>query len=412
MKDTPTRKSSDTYPNGKNYYIFLVAYLVGLSAFGSFVNDMYLPSLPEMRRYFGCSVSVVQLGLTAGMAGLGIGQLVLGPVSDKYGRKAVLATSLLIFMAGAVASVFSPTIHAFLGCRFVQGIGASGGYFLARTIPADIYQGRPLAKMMALIGGINGFAPASAPVLGGLVADDWGWKGVFWILAAFAALLLCIAIPLKESLKPQNRYRGPLLKAFGEYPRLLKNRRFMIHVLLKGTALGVLFAYCSSAPFIMQTHFGWGQLQFGFFMGFNAVFIAAGAMIAIKFKILKQAAFLGGTMLLLATAVQAGVLFMLDDFWAYELVMLPMLFSLGMIFTVGNTLAMNEGHSNAGGASAILGLAGYVFGAIVAPLVGIGNIMHSTAVVFSVMAVLVFASSYLTRLLSPDPDMESDEKPE
>ena len=397
--------SGTVYPNGKGYYIFLVAYLVGLSAFGSFVNDMYLPSLPEMTRYFGCSVSTVQLGLTMGMIGLGLGQLILGPVSDKYGRKPVLICAMIVFMIGAVASVFSPTIHFFLGCRLVQGLGASGGYFLARTIPADIYQGRPLAKMMALIGAINGFAPASAPVLGGLVSQDHGWKAVFWILAGLSAFLLCVAIPLKESLKPDRRFKGKLLKAFGEYPTLLKNRRFMIHVMLKGTALGLLFAYCSSAPFIMQTHFGWSQLHFGLFMGFNAIFIAIGAMIAVKFKILKQAASLGGILLFIATAVQVAVLFLIDDFWAYELMMLPILFSLGMIFTVGNTLAMNEGRDNAGGASAVLGLAGYVFGATVAPLVGLGNIMYSTAIVFAVMATLILLCSYATSRLSPDPNM-------
>lgn len=403
---SPQASSSVTvYPNGKGYYIFLVAYLVGLSAFGSFVNDMYLPSLPEMTRYFGCSVSTVQLGLTMGMIGLGLGQLILGPVSDKYGRKPVLIGAMIVFMIGAVASVFSPTIHFFLGCRLVQGLGASGGYFLARTIPADIYQGRPLAKMMALIGAINGFAPASAPVLGGLVSQDHGWKAVFWILAGLAAFLLCVAIPLKESLKPDRRFKGKLLDAFGEYPALLKNKRFMIHVTLKGTALGLLFAYCSSAPFIMQTHFGWSQLHFGLFMGFNAIFIAIGAMIAVKFKILKQAASLGGVLLFIATAVQVAVLFLIDDFWAYELMMLPILFSLGMIFTVGNTLAMNEGRDNAGGASAVLGLAGYVFGATVAPLVGLGNIMHSTAIVFAVMATLILLSSYASSRLSPDPNM-------
>lgn len=397
--------SGSIYPNGKGYYIFLVAYLVGLSAFGSFVNDMYLPSLPEMTRYFGCSVSTVQLGLTMGMIGLGLGQVILGPVSDKYGRKPVLICAMIVFIIGAVASVFSPDIHFFLGCRLVQGLGASGGYFLARTIPADIYQGRPLAKMMALIGAINGFAPASAPVLGGLVSQDHGWKAVFWILAGLSSFLLCVAVPLKESLKPGNRFKGRLIQAFGEYPLLFRNRKFMIHVTLKGTALGLLFAYCSSAPFIMQTHFGWSQLHFGLFMGFNAVFIAIGAIIAVKFKILKQASTVGGILLFIATAVQVGVLFFIDDFWAYELMMLPILFSLGMIFTVGNTLAMNEGRDNAGGASAVLGLSGYVFGATVAPLVGIGNIMHSTAIVFAVMAVLVLICSYASSKLAPDQNM-------
>lgn len=394
-----------TYPHGKNYYIFLVAYLVGLSAFGSFVNDMYLPTLPEMTRYFQCPVSVIQLGLTMGMLGLGIGQLILGPVSDKYGRKPVLMTTMTIFIIGAVVSIFSPDIHFFLGCRFVQGIGASGGYFLARTIPADIFSGRQLAKTMALIGAINGFAPASAPVLGGILAVADGWKGIFYVLAGFAALLICAGLPLKESLIPQNRFKGHLLEAFREYPSLIKNKRFVIHALLKGTALGLLFAYCSSAPFIIQDHFGWSELDFGLFMGFNAIFIACGAMTALKFDILKKAAFIGGWTLMLFTAVEMGVLFFIDDFWAYEFVLLPMLFSLGMIFTVGNTLAMNEGRTNAGGASALVGLSGYIFGATVAPLVGIGNILHSTATVFGIMASMTLALAYATKRISPDPDM-------
>ncbi len=140
-------------------------------------------------------------------------------------------------------------------------------------------------------------------------------------------------------------------------------------------------------------------------MGFNAIFIACGAMTALKFDILKKAAFIGGWTLMLFTAVEMGVLFFIDDFWAYEFVLLPMLFSLGMIFTVGNTLAMNEGRTNAGGASALVGLSGYIFGATVAPLVGIGNILHSTAIVFGIMASMTLALAYATKRISPDPDM-------
>lgn len=146
------------------YYVFLILYLVLMSAFGSFVNDMYIPSLPEMVRSFHTDTSTVQLGLTFGMLGLAIGELFLGPLSDKYGRKPILVIALAVFCVGAVCSIWSKTIHEFIWWRLVQGFGASGGYFLARTIPADLYQGRALAKVMALVGAINGFAPASAPV--------------------------------------------------------------------------------------------------------------------------------------------------------------------------------------------------------------------------------------------------------
>ena len=175
------------------YYTFLVGYLVCLSALGSFVNDMYSPALPAMVKFFHCSVPTGQMGLTMGMTGLGLGQIILGPVSDHYGRRPVLMVSLSLFIVSAIVSVFSPTIHTFNLCRLFQGMGASGGYFLARTIPADVYSGRPLARLMALIGAINGIAPASAPVIGGVTADQWGWKGVFVVLAVFAAIILALS---------------------------------------------------------------------------------------------------------------------------------------------------------------------------------------------------------------------------
>ncbi len=205
-EDSPMSSKLKATPK---YYWFVVTFLVLMSALGSFVNDMYTPALPAMCRFFGCDIPVAQMGLTMGMIGLAVGQLVLGPVSDRYGRKPVLIWSVSLFIAAAVASIFSPNIHVFNGCRLFQGIGASGGYFLARTIPADIYSGRPLAKLMALIGAINGFAPASAPVIGGVTADAFGWKGIFVVLALFALIILVVAPFVKESLSAGRRTTGP-----------------------------------------------------------------------------------------------------------------------------------------------------------------------------------------------------------
>ena len=396
--------STNKLTPSRGYFIFLVFYLAMLSAFGSFVNDMYLPTLPEMMKAFRCSISTVQLGLTTGMIGLGLGQIILGPLSDRFGRKPILIIALIIFCIGAAGSVFSHTIHIFLGWRFVQGIGASGGYFLARTIPADMYAGRQLAKVMALIGAINGFAPASAPVIGGLVADSIGWQGIFWILFGFSAFLLILSPVFKESLPPSRRDHGRFGVAFMNYVVLAKNKHFIIHVMLKGTALGVLFAYISGAPFIIQTHFGYTQLQFGLFMGVNAVFVAVGAMLALKFKYLKRAAVVAGRCLSVIAIAEILCYYIVDNFWVYELLNLPMLFCLGMLFTVGNTLSMNEGRECAGDASAFIGVVGYVFGAVVSPLVGIGDVMHSTGIAIVILSALVLIFSHFSRELPPDPN--------
>ena len=381
--------------------MFIIIYLVLLSAFGSFVNDMYVPTLPEMVKAFHCSISTVQLGLTFGMIGLGVGEMILGPVSDRWGRKPILIAALVIFTIGAVCSVWSHTIHEFIMWRLVQGIGASGGYFLARTIPADMYQGRALAKVMALVGAINGFAPASAPVIGGFVARSAGWQGIFWILGGFSVLLLLLAFFFKESLPRERRVTGRFGVAFKNYIVLVHNRDFMIHTLLKGSALGMLFAYVSSAPFIIQTHYGYTPAQFGLFMGFNAIFVAAGAMLVLKFNPLKKGAVVAGRALFVIAAGQLVCLLLVDNVWVYEAWNVLMIFCMGMLFTVANTLAMNEGRACAGDASAMVGFVGYVFGAIASPIVGIGNILHSTAIVMMVLAAVTLVFTWITRK-SPD----------
>ena len=396
--------SSDTMssPTTGGYYWFVIIYLVLLSAFGSFVNDMYIPTLPVMCKSFHCSVSTCQLGLTFGMIGLGVGQMLFGPFSDRWGRKPILYIAMVIFAIGAFCSVWSKSIWEFIWWRLVQGFGASGGYFLARTIPADMYRGQDLAKVMALVGAINGFAPASAPVLGGFVSHRIGWQGIFWILFGFSILLLILAPALKESLPKSRRVQGHFGIAFKNYIYLVKNKRFMIHSTLKGAALGLVFAYVSAAPFIIQNHYHYSQLQFGLFMGFNAIFIAVGATFALTFKPLKKAAVYAGRTLFVLTLGQGVCLYLVDNVWVYEAWNVCIIFCIGMIFTVSNTLAMNEGRLYAGDASALLGFIGYVFGGIASPLVGLGDVLHSTAITQVVYAAIVLLFAHLSEVLPPE----------
>lgn len=404
--DNPIAINDPGNPTSGGYYVFVITYLVLLSAFGSFVNDMYIPTMPEMVKAFKCTISTCELGLTFGMIGLGIGELLLGPLSDRYGRKPVLYCSLVIFAVGALCCVWSKTIMEFVWWRLMQGVGASGGYFLARTIPADMYKGRALAKVMALVGAINGFAPASAPVIGGFVGKAVGWQGIFWILFGFSLLLVALAPALKESLPKDRRYIGDLKGAFGNYVFLLKKKNFMLHAILKGVALGMVFAYVSSAPFIIQTHYGYNELQFGLFMGFNAIFVAIGAVTALKFRPLKKAAVLAGVTVFVSTLGQAACLLTVNNVWVYDAFNVVMAFCMGMLFTVANTLAMNEGRECAGDASALLGLIGYIFGGVASPLVGIGDVLHSAAFTLVGFAVLVLIFTLVCRVLPAD--LEAD----
>lgn len=388
--------------NSKSYYWFLVLFLVLLSAQGSFVNDMYSPALPSMCHFFNCSIPLAQMGLTMGMIGLGIGQFILGPVSDKYGRKPVIIIATLLFVIAALCSLFSTSIHVFNMCRLFQGLGASAGYLMAKTIPADVYAGRDLAKLMTLVGAINGFAPASAPVIGGIMADDLGWKSIFIFLAAFAVIIIIIASFIKESLPVSRRSNKSLLKSFGGYKSLITNKAFMIHVGLRATTLGVLFAYISSSPFIVQNHYHFSATGYGIMVGVNSLFLITGSMLSLKFKPYKRAAFIGAIILAAGVVLETVALYLIHNVWIYDLFMVVILFAVGMVLSVANTLAMNEGRLQSVEASAVLGVSGYIVGAIASPLVGMGDILHSTAIVNIVLAALVILCAVATRRLPAD----------
>lgn len=369
-------------PRGRRYLFFLL-YVAALGAFGSLVNDMYLPTLPDMMREFDTSPSMVQLSLTSVMLGLGTGGLFWGPVSDRYGRKSVLIASLMLFCAATAVSLFSDNIYFFLWSRLFQGFGAGGAMILSRSIPADLYTGRDLAGIMALVGAVNGLAPAFGPMFGGLMADDCGWRGIFMVLLATGIGMLIASRWTKESLPFRRRVRRDLWSSFRNYRLLLRNRKFMFAVAVKCAVSGVLFAYISSAPFVIQDHYGYSCLSFGLVFGLNAVAIAAGSVVSVKFRNVKAAMLAGTCGLLLFAVAESVAICCVDSFWVYESLVVLMLFFVGLNFSSSNTIAMETGACDVGAASAMLSAVGYAFGGIVAPLVGLGdNMLHSSSVAF------------------------------
>ena len=159
-----------------------------LSAFGPFVTDLYLPALPSLADYFAASPSMAQLSLTMSMLGLSVGQLFVGPLSDKYGRKKLLLVCLLLFVCGTVACIVAPNIVTFNVFRLLQGMAASGGIVIARSISADSYRGPVLTKFLAMVSAVNGVAPIIAPVLGGFLLNFMSWKGTFALNTVFTSI--------------------------------------------------------------------------------------------------------------------------------------------------------------------------------------------------------------------------------
>lgn len=377
----------------RKYYVFLIIFLGMLSAFGPFVTDMYLPTLPAMAEIFRTSPSMVQLGLATSMLGLAVGQIFFGPLSDKYGRRHILMAAMILFSISTIISIYSPTIEFFNVCRFVQGLGGAGGIVLSRSISTDCYSGRELAKTLAIIGAVNGIAPVTAPVVGGMISEAVGWQGIFWILFAIGILLLGMNVIFRESLPAESYHKGSVLNLMSSFPKILRLRYFRIYVLMFAFANGVLFSYISSASFIIQNYFGFSEMVFAVIFGINALGIGIGSTLSLKFRTMKRAAIFGTTVITVASILELAGYFLFDNFWIFEILIFFLLTGLGYIFTAATTLAMDEGRSYIGAASAIFGATGFLFGGIVSPLAGLGNIMSNTLLIITLCSFisLIFA---------------------
>lgn len=379
-----------------SYKVFLLLFLGMLTAFGPFVTDMYLPALPSMVEEFGTTTSMIQLSLTSCMIGLAIGQLIFGPMSDRYGRRPVLIGTLICFTMSTLLCLLSIDIHLFVTLRFFQGTAAAGSIVIARSISTDMFTGHRLAKMLAIIGSISGIAPVLAPVVGGTITEAYGWEGIFTILLIIGILLLYSSFHYQETLPMERRVQSTFFHILKYFKPLWKKRPYMGYVMQLGFAQAALFANIASAPFIMQQHYGFTSFQFSIVFGLNSLIIVISAALATKFRPIKKATSWGGAGLLIFAICEAIALYTEASFWIYELFMIGILFSLGLCFTSSTTLAMDEGRELSGSASALLGAVSFAFGGIVSPLVGIGNPLYATGSVFVVCAVCSLFCIFLT----------------
>lgn len=362
----------------------LLLFLGILSTFGPFVMDMYLSAFPMLAEHFGVPSPMVQLSLTSCTFGLGAGQLMFGTLSDRLGRKMPLLLSLVMFMLSTLGCVFSPTIMVFVACRFVQGLSASGGIVLSRSIAADLYGGRTLANMLAIVGTINGVATVASPVCGGIMTEDAGWRGIFWFLFAFGFVLTVCTLKFSETLPKERRQNLALRDVVGRYVKVIRNRSYIGSVAQYVLALVLLFVNLSSAPFIVQLHYHLSPTAFSLVFAVNAVALAVSAGMTAKFRTMTGALGLASKGALMFSVLLVAAFVVGCGFWVYECLIFCIYLMIGISITSSNVLAMDSERGNAGIASAILGGMAYVVGGVVAPFVGMGgDIMMNTALLFT-----------------------------
>ncbi len=381
----------------ENSRAFLLLFMGVLTAFGPFVTDMYLPTLPSMTEYFSTGMSQVQLGLTFSMLGLALGQLGFGPLSDKIGRRHPLLISMVVFVVSTLACIFAPNIEFFLGMRFLQGIAGAGGIVIARSIAADKFSGRDLAKALAIVGAINGVAPVAAPIIGGVCCDFIGWRGIFAILLVLGLIIGLMCFFYKETLEEDRRSKEKWSSVLKMFSTVIKKKRFISYVLQMAAAQGILFGNIASSPFLIQNLHHKSALVFSLYFAVNSIAIAMGAAMSAKFEKQEKCIFYSCVGMLLGAVACALALNLGASLIIYEIIVTALCFAMGMTFTAATALAMNEVRDNAGAGSAIFGALGFIVGGLVSPLVGLGEITHSVSIVFIVAALTSTLFAWLAR---------------
>ncbi|HCT7983638.1 TPA: multidrug effflux MFS transporter [Serratia liquefaciens] len=348
-----------------------------LASLGPLCIDLYLPALPEMAGELNTSTATAQLSLTAGLLGLGVGQLIFGPYSDKLGRMRPLLVSLALLLFASLWCALAPNIDQLLIARLLQGLAGAGGAVISRAIARDLYSGHELTRFFALLMLVNGLAPIVAPVLGGAMLQFMDWRGIFGVLAGIAVLLFTLAsLKLSESLPAERRSQGGILAMLQSLGGLLTQRQFMGLCLTQGFVMAGMFAYIGASPFVLQQIYGLSPQMFSLCFAINGVGLIISAQISSRLsihwgerKVLKGGltlAAVSSLLLLLAASLHAPLV----------LLLVPLFFSVAVIGIVGPTassLAMQSQGDKAGSASALIGVSMFALGACSVPLTGLGG---------------------------------------
>ena len=374
----------------RNSKLFLVLFLGTLSAFGPFVTDLYLPALPLMSNYFSASTSTIQLTLTGSMVGLALGQLLIGPISDKLGRKKPLLISLIVYLISTLAIIILPNIYAMIILRFIQGISSAGAVVISRAVSTDLYKGKEMAQFFALLMAVNGLAPILSPVLGSLLLELTDWRGIFIALAIIGIIIIILAsLKFHESLAEEKRLDVPITKTYHSIVLVSQNKLFTALVFIQGFALAAMFAYIAASPFILQTHYNLSAISYSLCFGLNGFAIVLGSKVSGRFDE-KKGIKLGLTLMLVISIYLAFVLSLMLSFLFIEVGFFLLLLALGLILPAGSALAMELERKRAGSASALFGFLPFFLGGVVSPLVGIGNIFYSSSIAIVICCVIPF----------------------
>lgn len=335
----------------------LLLILGALAAFGPLSIDMYLPAFPSLAKELGVDIGKIQLSLTAFLAGLSIGQLIYGPLTDRFGRKKPLIFGISLFLASSIFCSVATSAEMLIIGRFFQALGSCVGMVISRAIVRDLFRAQEAARVFSLIMLVMGLAPILAPVLGGQLLTFVGWRGIFWFLIAFGALVLVsVSLYLPETKGPNRNIK--LGEAFVSYFYFFRQKGFMGYVLIGSFSSAGMFAYITGSPFVFIELFKIPAEYYGVIFGTNAIGLIAASQINARLlktvpvsTLLKNAltvAAVAGVTLCLSAVLNGG-------FWITVISLFFFVSTIGFISPNSTAQAMDSQGERAGVASAFLG---------------------------------------------------------
>jgi len=381
-----------------------------LVALGPLTIDMYLPALPRIADELSVSSSVAQLTLTGTLAGLALGQLIVGPLSDSLGRRRPLMAGIVLHMLASVMCLVAPNIIVLGVARSLQGVGAAAAMVVAIAIVGDLFTDTAAATVMSRLMLVLGVAPVVAPSLGAAVLLKASWHWVFAVLVVLAGLLLLLAVlALPETLPKSHRRPLKVKGILATYGSLFRDKRFVVLVLVAALGMSGLFAYIAGASFVLQGRYGLDQQEFALVFGAGAVALIGTTQLnvvllrrftpaTIVVWALTASALLGATFVGLAAAGVGGLPAFVVPVWA-------ILAAMGLVIPNAPALALSRHKEAAGTSAALLGAGQFGLGAAVAPLVGVlGNDELALAVVMTVGVVVALLALLAVGVRDPGDD--------
>lgn len=372
-----------------------------LEAFGPLSMDLYLPQLPQLAGSLGTGDALAQATMAVCMAGLGVGQLVAGPLSDRFGRRRPLLVGVALFAVLSLVCALAPTVEVLLVARLLQGLAGSAGLVITMAVARDMYSGVELSRMLSLLALVSASAPIVAPVAGGVLALVLDWRGIFGVLTGIGVALFVLALTaLRETLPPERRHGGGLRRTAADFRALSRDGMYVLLVVAAAAGGAAFFGYLSMSSFVLQDAFGLSPQLFSLLFAANALANLTGAQLSrvLVGRLGPARMYLTGQV---ATALAAAVLLagvLLG--WgatAFLVSLAAFLFASGVGGPNGTALALGGHGARAGTAAAVLGTVTFTVGPLIGPFVALGGAtalgMALTIAIAATVAALLAAAA-------------------